>query len=96
MCNGRRVGTAGAEDIVADVFFAAVEALQSGRINQLTEPWMMGVARNKVMDHWRLRYRTGGGTSIYGMRRLRCCSPISRVSGRKRRWTGCRMPTGPC
>jgi RNA polymerase sigma-70 factor (ECF subfamily) len=54
----RRVGAAGAEDIVADVFFAAVEALQSGRINELTAPWMLGVARNKVMDHWRRRYRT--------------------------------------
>ena len=48
----RRVGD-DAEDVVAEVFHAAVIAVREGRSDQLTLPWVMTVCRNKVIDRWR-------------------------------------------
>lgn len=52
-----RVGRAEAADIVAEVFHAAALAFRSGRGEAVTRSWLMAVARNKVMDHWRRAYR---------------------------------------
>jgi len=48
-----RVGRSSAEDITAEVFHAAVRASRGGRPEVLTPAWLMTVARNKVIDHWR-------------------------------------------
>lgn len=47
----RRVGPIGAADVLSEVFVAATVALQRG--NQVNAPWLMTVARNKVVDSWR-------------------------------------------
>lgn len=49
-CRGR-VGVDRAEEVHADVQFAAVRAHQAGK--QLSAGWLMVVARNKVVDQWR-------------------------------------------
>lgn len=52
-----RVGRVEAADVVAEVFHAAALAFRDGRGDAVTRAWLMAVARNKVMDHWRRAYR---------------------------------------
>jgi len=49
-CGGRR---ALAEDLTQETFLAAIAAARRGRDDQLTLPWLMVVARNKLVDHYR-------------------------------------------
>lgn len=49
----RRVGSAHAEDVTAQVFEAAASAVAHGRCVHVTAPWLIGVAKHKVADHWR-------------------------------------------
>lgn len=48
-----RVGRAEAEDITAEVFQAAARVAREGNLSDITVGWLMTVARNKVVDHWR-------------------------------------------
>ena len=52
-----RVGRDEASDIVSEVFHAAALAFRDGNGDRITAAWLMAVARNKVMDHWRRSYR---------------------------------------
>ena len=50
----QRVGDpAVAEDLTSETFLAAVAALQGPGIPDLGIPWLVGVARHKLVDHWR-------------------------------------------
>jgi RNA polymerase sigma-70 factor (ECF subfamily) len=42
-----------AEDLTAETFLAAVSAVQRGTVPDLTVAWLVGVARHKLVDHWR-------------------------------------------
>jgi RNA polymerase sigma-70 factor, ECF subfamily len=42
-----------AEDLTAETFLAAVGAVQKHSVEQLTVAWLIGVARHKLVDHWR-------------------------------------------
>ena len=54
----RRCGSATiAEDLTAETFLAAVAAVQKGTVERLTTAWLVGVARHKLVDHWRRRAR---------------------------------------
>jgi RNA polymerase sigma-70 factor (ECF subfamily) len=54
----RRCGSATtAEDLTAETFLAAVAAVQRGTVERLTTAWLIGVARHKLVDHWRRRAR---------------------------------------
>jgi RNA polymerase sigma-70 factor (ECF subfamily) len=44
-----------AEDLTAETFVAAVRAV--GRSDEVSVPWLIGVARHKLVDHWRRRDR---------------------------------------
>jgi RNA polymerase sigma-70 factor, ECF subfamily len=44
---------AAAEDITAETFLAAVDALERGTASAPTVAWLIGVARHKLVDHWR-------------------------------------------
>jgi RNA polymerase sigma-70 factor, ECF subfamily len=44
---------AAAEDLTQETFAAVVIAARSGRPEALTMPWVMGVARHKLVDHHR-------------------------------------------
>lgn len=48
-CGDRAV----AEDLTAEVFLAAVSAVQRAAVPELTTAWLVAVARNKLVDHWR-------------------------------------------
>jgi RNA polymerase sigma-70 factor, ECF subfamily len=44
---------AAAEDITAETFLAAADALERGTAPHPTVAWLIGVARHKLVDHWR-------------------------------------------
>jgi RNA polymerase sigma-70 factor, ECF subfamily len=48
--------TAVAEDLTSETFLAAVTAARAGEA-PLSVPWLIGIARHKLVDHWRARAR---------------------------------------
>jgi RNA polymerase sigma-70 factor (ECF subfamily) len=42
-----------AEDVTSETFLAAVDAVQRGTVPSMSVPWLIGVARHKLVDHWR-------------------------------------------
>jgi RNA polymerase sigma-70 factor, ECF subfamily len=50
-------GPAVAEDLTAETFLAAVSAVQRGTVPRMSTAWLIGVARHKLVDHWRRRAR---------------------------------------
>ena len=46
-----------AEDLTAEAFLAAVDGIKRNAIPNLTIAWLVGVARHKLVDHWRRRER---------------------------------------
>ncbi len=48
-----RCGPTTAEDLTAETFLAAVDAVRGGGTTPIGLPWIMGVARHKLVDHWR-------------------------------------------
>jgi RNA polymerase sigma-70 factor, ECF subfamily len=46
-----------AEDLTAETFLAAVDAVRGAKDPPLTRSWLIGVARHKLADHWRRRAR---------------------------------------
>jgi RNA polymerase sigma-70 factor (ECF subfamily) len=50
-------GAAVAEDLTAETFLAAVSAVRKGTVPTMTTAWLIGVARHKLVDHWRKRAR---------------------------------------
>ncbi len=53
-----RCGSASvAEDLTSETFLAAADAVERGTVPDLTIAWLIGVARHKLVDHWRRRER---------------------------------------
>jgi RNA polymerase sigma-70 factor, ECF subfamily len=53
-----RCGSAAvAEELTSETFLAAVDAVRRDRVADLTVAWLIGVARHKLVDHWRRRER---------------------------------------
>jgi RNA polymerase sigma-70 factor, ECF subfamily len=46
-----------AEDLTAETFLAAVTAVKRHTVAHLTIAWLVGVARHKLVDHWRRQGR---------------------------------------
>jgi RNA polymerase sigma-70 factor (ECF subfamily) len=42
-----------AEDLTAETFLAAVSAVKDNKVSELSVAWLVTVARNKLVDHWR-------------------------------------------
>lgn len=42
-----------AEDLTSETFLAAVSAVERNAVADLTTAWLIGVARHKLVDHWR-------------------------------------------
>lgn len=59
-CEGPEV----AEDLTAETFLAAVDTLRRGSAPPLTVPWIIGVARHKLVDHWRREGRAGRNLEV--------------------------------
>jgi RNA polymerase sigma-70 factor, ECF subfamily len=49
--------TALAQDLTSETFLAAVDAVQRENPPPLSTAWLIGVARHKLVDHWRRRER---------------------------------------
>ena len=53
----RRCGDRGAaEDLTSETFLAAMDAARRQEPPPMTIPWLVGVARHKLADHYRRRY----------------------------------------
>lgn len=50
-----------AEDLTAETFLAAVQAVNDNKVQQMTIAWLVTVARNKLVDHWRRAAREERG-----------------------------------
>jgi RNA polymerase sigma-70 factor, ECF subfamily len=48
-CRNRAV----AEDVTSEVFMCAVDAIVRGTVVDVTTAWLIGIARHKLVDHWR-------------------------------------------
>lgn len=46
-----------AEDLCSQTFLAAVRAVRQQEDPPLSVPWLIGVARHKLVDHWRAQAR---------------------------------------
>ncbi len=55
-----------AEDLTAETFTAAVAAVRGGRVREVTVAWLVGVARHKLVDHWRRAAREQRGLAAVG------------------------------
>jgi RNA polymerase sigma-70 factor (ECF subfamily) len=54
----RRCGSVSlAEDLTSETFLAAVDAVRNRPPSELSTGWLVRVARNKLVDHWRRRER---------------------------------------
>jgi len=54
-----RCGDSGlAEDLTAEAFVQAARSLRDGTLDQVTTAWLVTVARNKLIDHWRRQARS--------------------------------------
>lgn len=50
----RRCGSAdSAEELTSETFLAAVGQIQRQRVDSVTVAWLIGIARHKLVDHWR-------------------------------------------
>ena len=52
-CRGRLL----AEDLTAEVFLAAARAIRADKVDRVTVAWLIGIARHKLVDHWRAQER---------------------------------------
>lgn len=55
-----------AEDLTAETFLAAVEAVRGDPPPELSTAWLVGVARHKLVDHWRRSAREERGLRAVG------------------------------
>jgi RNA polymerase sigma-70 factor, ECF subfamily len=63
----RRCGSeAIAEDLTSETFMAAVDALHRDPPPELTVAWLVGVARHKLVDHWRRTEREQRKLALVG------------------------------
>jgi RNA polymerase sigma-70 factor (ECF subfamily) len=46
-----------AEDLTSETFLAAADAVRRDRVPGLSIAWLIGVARHKLVDHWRRHER---------------------------------------
>ncbi len=42
-----------AEDLTSETFLAAVDSVKRSKVAEPTVAWLIGVARHKLVDHWR-------------------------------------------
>jgi RNA polymerase sigma-70 factor (ECF subfamily) len=60
-----RCGTpALAEELTSESFLAAVDTVRAGGGAKVSLPWIIGVARHKLMDHWRRQTREQRGVRV--------------------------------
>ena len=55
-----------AEDLTAETFMAALSASRRRPAPQVSVPWLIGIARHKLVDHWRRVAREHRGLEAVG------------------------------
>ena len=55
-----------AEDLTAETFLAAVDAARRSDPPPISTPWLVGVARHKLVDHWRRQGREERNVAALG------------------------------
>ena len=55
-----------AEDLTAETLLAAVDAVRRHEAAPVSVPWLVGVARHKLVDHWRRQAREERGLRAVG------------------------------
>ncbi len=55
-----------AEDLTAETLLAAVDAVRADDRAPVSVPWLVGVARHKLVDHWRRQAREERGLRAVG------------------------------
>jgi RNA polymerase sigma-70 factor (ECF subfamily) len=69
-----------AEDLTSEVFLAAARTLRHGDPADVTVAWLIGVTRNKLVDHWRRRDREQRGLLLVSTDLLRAeAAPFDEV-----------------
>jgi RNA polymerase sigma-70 factor (ECF subfamily) len=59
-------GVALAEDLTSETLLVAVDAVRADRRTAVSVPWLVGVARHKLVDHWRRQAREEQGLRAVG------------------------------
>ena len=80
-CGDRTV----AEELTSETFLSALRSLHRAQPQSADAAWLIGIARHKLVDHWRRREREGG----------RCTSRPTRTTRSTIRGTGRWTPTAP-
>ena len=55
-----------AEDLTTEVFLAAMDSCRRGKVTEVSTSWLIGVARHKLVDHWRRAERERRGLRVLG------------------------------
>jgi len=55
-----------AEDLTGETFLAAAAAVRRPDPPPVSVPWLVGVARHKLVDHWRRQGREDRGRAVLG------------------------------
>jgi RNA polymerase sigma-70 factor (ECF subfamily) len=80
-----RCGDAGlAEELTAESFLAAVHAVRQPGAADPSIPWLIGVARHKLADHWRRAEREQRGLRLLDGQPVRVSDPWDMVIDRIR------------
>jgi RNA polymerase sigma-70 factor (ECF subfamily) len=53
-----------AEELTSETFLAAADAVRRNPPDELDMPWLLGVARHKLADHWRRQAREERGLRV--------------------------------
>ncbi len=64
-----------AEDLTSETFLAAVRALGTNPPETLTTAWLIGIARHKLVDHWRASERDERGFRVLAGEHVDCVDP---------------------
>ncbi|HEY4458195.1 MAG TPA: RNA polymerase sigma factor [Pseudonocardiaceae bacterium] len=64
-----------AEDLTSETFLAAVAALRTNPPDELTTAWLIGIARHKLVDHWRRSERDERGFRVLAGEHVECVDP---------------------
>ena len=53
-----------AEELTQETFLGAVASIRKGEAIAAPLPWVLGIARHKLLDHYRRQARAGGGPAL--------------------------------
>lgn len=64
-----------AEDLTSETFLAAVKALGTNPPEELSTAWLIGIARHKLVDHWRRSERDEHQLRVLAREHVDCVDP---------------------